>query len=266
VGDVFVLLGGVRGKVAQRRLADMVGRTRPGRQCGLGRCGVEGERDDNVMPGGAGQKTHGGHAADQDRMAPETLTVLPLIDDGGQVPNGQPPLCHTLTDSSIKRPYQVRDQPPKYCTLLKSPAPDHAHDPDKRAMRLPESLLSGHARVLALPGKITSTGVRQNTVQGWPVISVALRLAYVENLLRQQLDLAAADVARYSPCREHLRRWAFTVRRDSPGHQNPPICTRAAVVRVLDLGVALSGRGAHTPPCASSPEHPATTRSNGAIH
>ena len=246
VGDVFVLLtDGVHGKVAQRRLADMVaGTSAQDASAALVEAALKAGSDDNVSAlvvrvKGLLEAT----LQDQDRVA-QTLTV-PQLMTVGEVLDGLV-VTMRVADSGINVLYQVRDPASKKLYALKTLHPDRAHDPDERAMLAHEAWLGGRMQ----GSRAADNLVRVHVEHPGGVVRNFLYVLYdwhAGETLQQQLDHKhKPSVAQVLTTGVQALKALGRLHRQGVIHRDikPANLHQGSdgVLRVLDLGVALSGR------------------------
>ena len=246
VGDVFVLLtDGVHGKVSQRRLAPMLeGVSAQDASAALVDAALKAGSDDNVSAlvvrvKGLLEAT----LQDQDRMA-QTLAV-PQLMTVGEVLDGLV-VTMRVADSGINVLYQVREPASKKLYALKTLHPDRAHDPDERAMLAHEAWLGGRMQGSRAADNLVR--VHAEHPAGLPRnFLYVLYDWHAGETLQQQLDhkhkLSVGQVlstgVQALKALGRLHRQGVIHRDIKPAnlHQGSD-----GVLRVLDLGVALSGR------------------------
>lgn len=246
VGDVFVLLtDGVHGKVGQKRLAAMVeGSSAQDASAALVDAALKAGSDDNVSAlvvrvKGLLEAT----LQDQDRAA-QTLTV-PQLMTVGEVLDGLV-VTMRVADSGINVLYQVRDPANKKLYALKTLHPDRAHDPDERAMLAHEAWLGARLQ----DSRAAENLVRVHADHPSGLARNFLYVLYdwhAGETLQQQLDhqqkpnvaQVLSSGAQALKALGRLHRQGVIHRDIKPAnlHQGSD-----GVLRVLDLGVALSGR------------------------
>lgn len=246
VGDVFVLLtDGVHGKVAPRRLAAMVaGVSAQDASAALVDAALKAGSDDNVSALVVHVKgLLDATLQDQGRVA-QTLTV-PQLMTVGEVLDGLV-VTMRVADSGINVLYQVRDPGTKILYALKTLHPDRANDPEERAMLAHESWLAS---------RMQGSRAADNLVRVHAAHPAGLPRNFLYVLydwhggetLQQQLDrkqhpnLAHVLTIGVQALKAlgRLHRQGVIHRDIKPAnlHQGSD-----GVLRVLDLGVALSGR------------------------
>ena len=246
VGDVFVLLtDGVHGKVASRRLAALIeASSAQDASAALVDAALSAGSDDNVSAlvvrvKGLLQAT----LQDQDRTA-QTLTV-PKLMTVGEVLDGLV-VTMRVADSGINVLYQVRDPATKKLFALKTLHPDRAHDPDERAMLAHEAWLGGHLQ----GSRAADNLVRVHAEHPSGLARNFLYVLYdwhAGETLQQQLDHKQRPKvpqvltlgAQALKALGRLHRQGVIHRDIKPANLHHG---SDGVLRVLDLGVALSGR------------------------
>jgi serine/threonine protein phosphatase PrpC len=247
VGDVFVLLtDGVHGRVPQRRLAEMLdGTSAQDASVALVDAALKAGSDDNVSALVVRVKgLLDATLQDQDRAA-QTLAV-PQLMTVGEVLDGLV-VTMRVADSGINVLYQVRDPASKKLYALKTLHPDRAHDPDERAMLAHEAWLGGRMQGSRAADNLVRVHVEHPA-------GLARNFLYVlydwhaGETLQQQLDhkQTRPQVAQVLTTGAQALKALGRLHRQGVIHRDikPANLHQGSdgVLRVLDLGVALSGR------------------------
>lgn len=246
VGDVLVLLSdGVHGKVSARQLSQLVHEgTAQDASALLVEAALKAGSQDNVSA--LVVRVRGLQAAtlqDHDRQA-QTLTV-PQLMRVGEVLDGLV-VTMRVADSGINVLYQVRDPVSKTLYALKTLHPDRAHDPDERAMLAHESWLASRLH----DSRAADNLVRVHT--GHPA-GLPRNFLYVlydwhagETLQHQLERKQHPHVAHVITIGVQALKALGRLHRQGVIHRDikPANLHQGSdgVLRVLDLGVALSGR------------------------
>lgn len=246
VGDVLVLLSdGVHGHVSARQLSELArqGLAQEASEA-LVAAALKAGSQDNVSA--LVVRVRGLQAAslqDHDRQA-QTLTV-PQLMRVGEALDGLV-VTMRVADSGINVLYQVRDPVSKTLYALKTLHPDRANDPDERAMLAHESWLASRLH----GSKAADNLVRVHTAHPGGLARNFLYVLYdwhAGETWQQQLDRKQPPpVAQVLTVGVQALKALGRLHRQGVIHRDikPANLHQGSdgVLRVLDLGVALSGR------------------------